>query len=385
MGNIIYRHYQEGDEEQLANLFNLAFQMNGAGIVRTPKSWNWRYVQSPGFEPEMCLIAEVKDKKLIVGATIVSLVENISLNDKTYLTADINDVSCHPDYIGRGIASNLMRIAIDYIKKRECDISILTANYDSFPRKKIYVKLGYVDIDREYLFLNFPNLFKLIKDFLAFGFLFLVFFVLSYIPRFLNRIRLKFNKFFKDFSYEISYNKKHFEYMEAANRIIPKYYIGFPLYNKKKFKWARIKVPARQQKPTYIFIKNRGKNKEKIIGGAVITHQNIYAFKYGIKFRFGVIHEIFLDKTEFENKKNLHFGYIYLIDKIIKAATQRFIPVLSYQSTSLDYDLHWALRSFSFFKFKYDSVMIKAMKENIRIPKFKKPLYIPSYISTGVP
>ena len=51
MRNIIYRAYKKGDEKQLADLFNKSFQMNGASFIRTSKSWNWRYLQSPSFEP----------------------------------------------------------------------------------------------------------------------------------------------------------------------------------------------------------------------------------------------------------------------------------------------------------------------------------------------
>ena len=67
MVNIIYRHYQKGDDEQLADLFNRAFQMNGFGFVRTPKNWKWRYFNSPGFEAEMIQIAEDIESNKIVG------------------------------------------------------------------------------------------------------------------------------------------------------------------------------------------------------------------------------------------------------------------------------------------------------------------------------
>ena len=75
MGNIIYRHYKSGDDQQLANLFNITFQQGGGGMVRTPKRWAWRYVQSPGFKPEMCQIAEDIDKNIIVGAVYANLIE----------------------------------------------------------------------------------------------------------------------------------------------------------------------------------------------------------------------------------------------------------------------------------------------------------------------
>ena len=65
MGTIIYRHYKSGDDQQLANLFNITFQQGGGGVVRTLKSWTWKYVQSPGFKPKMCQIAEDIDKNII--------------------------------------------------------------------------------------------------------------------------------------------------------------------------------------------------------------------------------------------------------------------------------------------------------------------------------
>ena len=68
MLRIKYRHYEKGDEAQLADLFNRAFQMNGGGFVRTPKTVHWRYVQSPNFEPEQAQIALDADKHKIVGA-----------------------------------------------------------------------------------------------------------------------------------------------------------------------------------------------------------------------------------------------------------------------------------------------------------------------------
>ena len=94
MVNINYRHFKPGDEEQLADLFNRAFQMNGGGFVRTAKSWSWRYIDSPDFEPEQCHLAEDLDNGKIVGAIYSNLIEKIPINGREYLTGDINDVSC---------------------------------------------------------------------------------------------------------------------------------------------------------------------------------------------------------------------------------------------------------------------------------------------------
>ncbi len=365
MVNIIYRHYKPGDDLGLTNLFNKAFQMNGMSIIRSVKNWNWRFVQSPDFKPEMCQIAEDIDNKIIVGAVYVNLVEEITLGGKQYLTGEINDVCSHPSYIRRGISKKLMKMAVDYMKKINCDISLLDADIKGFARKRIYQKFGFFDFEYRYIHFYLP----------LFGFF------ISYIPQFLNRIRMKFNKFFKDISYEINYNKKHFEYMEAANKIIPKYYEGFPLYTKKKVKWARINVPDKNLAPTYIIVKKR----DKIIGGAVINHQNYRSLKYGIKIRLGMIHEIFLDKIVFNNKRDLYLGYIYLILKIVKIATARFINALLFEGDLKDLDLNKSLKGMHFLKNKSEVVMMKLIKENIEIPKPIKPLLMSSCLSLGVP
>ena len=227
MVDIIFRNYKPGDDEQLADLFNQAFQMNGAGVVRTPKVINWRYPQSPNWEPEQIQIAEDSDNNKLVGAVYANLIETVPFNDNDYLVGDINDVSCHPDYTGRGIAKKLMVMAIEYMEKKGCDFSILDADYRGFPRKRIYLKLGYEDVDRAFIFFQAPNLFKAMRDMPMMSFLFPALLALSYLPRLLNRIRFKLNSFFKDVSYEINFSRKHLDYMKAINRIMPKNYTGF--------------------------------------------------------------------------------------------------------------------------------------------------------------
>ena len=140
MVKIIYRNYRAGDDEQLADLYNQAFQMAGFNVLRTAKNWNWRYIQSPNFEPEMIHIAENIENRKIVGALCANLIEELSFKDKKYLIGDINDVICHPSYTKRGIAKTLMENAINYLKKKNCDISMLAADDGYFPREKIYPK-----------------------------------------------------------------------------------------------------------------------------------------------------------------------------------------------------------------------------------------------------
>lgn len=381
MGDIIYRHYKPGDEEGLADLFNLAFPMELGGYVRTPKSWLWRYAQSPNFEPEMCQIAEDPGNKLIVGVIYVNLIEEIIIGGEKYLTGELNELACHPEYTRRGIANKLVDMAEEYMKRKGCDISIFNTDEKGIPRERIFLKKGYFDLEKYYGFLNVANPFKLMRDLpILAGFL-PIFLFNSYLPRFINRIRIRRNIFFNTISSIIEHNRGHIEYMEAANRIIPKYYDGFPLYNKGKIFWARVRVPSKRHKPTYIKLKRDN----EIIGGATLTFFNIYSFKFGVKIRIGLVHEIFIDEDQFDNQRNLHLGYIYVIDRLMKAATRRCIGVLLYQTDSKNKRLHKALTGMNFPKFPGEVIMIKLMKKNLEPLNVKKPFYLPTYVSRGFP
>ncbi|MFX1328943.1 MAG: GNAT family N-acetyltransferase [Promethearchaeota archaeon] len=377
MINIIYRHYKEGDEIQIADLFNLAFKRRV--VKRTPTSWHWRYVESPGFEPEMCQIAEDIDKKKIIGVIHVNLIETIPIGQKQYLIGEINDVSTHPSYTKRGIATKLMKKSIDYMNKKRCDFSILSTGVRGLANR-LYQKLGYFDIEKEYFFFQIPNIIQFVRNIFGFAISFPVLFTISYLPRFLNRLRIKFKKFFKDFSYEIKYNKNHLEFMNATNKISPINYDGYPKYDKVKLIWARVKVPSDQQKPIYIIVRKS----EKIIGGSIITFQFFKTTKTKLNIKIGIIHELFLDKEVFNNSYDLQLGYIYLIDKIIKAATRRKLGILIYISSFKNIVLNQAFKEMQFFKIQSGIIMIKELKKNLKFPKIKKPLYIPTYLSLGI-
>jgi len=274
-----------------------------------------------------------------------------------------------------------MHKAIDYMKRKNCDLSILTADFKGFPREKIYLKLGYRDIDRGYISFGFSKPRKLIKDLPVFIALSPIFLCYSYLPRLINLLLLKFNSSLRDYSYKIFHNNNHYRYREAANKILSKYYNGYPLYSEKRVDWARVNVPAKRHSPTYVLINE----KDEIIGGASITHKNIYAFKYGIKIRVGILHEIFLEKDRFRTKKELNAGYKYLIDKIIIAARDRNIGGIFYNGSIEDKDLNRSLRQFCFLNFKSGAIMIKKLKKILKPLKNNQPLFVPTYVSLGFP
>ncbi|MFW9829802.1 MAG: GNAT family N-acetyltransferase [Candidatus Thorarchaeota archaeon] len=377
MAKIIFRHYKKGDEKQLSELFNLAFKRKV--IERTPIGWQWRYIRSPGFEPEMCKVAEDVDKKKIVGSILVNLIEKIPIGHEEYLVGDINDVATHPSYTNRGIAKRLMEHSIKYMREKKCDFSLLNTGIKGFARSRLYQKLGYKDIEKQHYFIQIPYIPHFIKNIFGFCLFIPAFFAISHIPRYLNRLRIKSITFFKDFSYEIHDNDEHIKYMDSTNRISPKIYEGYPKYDITKFNWLRVNVPTDQQKPTYVFVRKN----EKIIGGSLITHQKLNFFKSKLMIKFGIIHEIFLDNSIFNNTHNLLFGYIYLIDKIMRAATHRKLGLLLYISSFKNLTLNQAFKKMHFFKILNDIIMVKELKKDLKFPKLNKPLYVPTYVSLG--
>jgi predicted N-acetyltransferase YhbS len=381
MVNIIYRNYKKADEIQLTHLFNRAFQMNGGGFVRTSKGLNWRYMKSPNFDPEMVQIAEDTEERRIVGAIYVNLIEKIKFNERWYLVAEVNDVTSLPEYTQMGIATNLMQKALKFMEEKGCDLSILSADPKGIARKMIYLKFGYRDFDHRLISFGISKPRHLIKNFPIFAALIPLFLCYSYLPRFVIKIQLKLNRTGKALSYKIFHNKGHNIYREAANNIIPKYYNGFSSYSRKKMLWAFIQAPSKRHFPSYILIYKDN----KVIGGARITYKNIYAFKYGIKIRVGIIHEIFMEKNIFHTKRDLKYAYKFLIDKVMKAAREKNIGGIFYNGSVEEIDLLRAFRYYSFLSFKSGVIMIKKLKTCLKSLKNEQPLFIPTYISLGFP
>jgi GNAT superfamily N-acetyltransferase len=356
--------------------------MNGKSFLRNRAIERWRYLESPNFEPEMVQIAEDRDKNKIVGSVFVNLLEKIDINGESYLVGDINDVSCHPDYTQRGIATKLMKMATEYMKRKKCDLSILTAGREGFARKRIYLRLGYRDLTYSNLYLSLPHPFQLIKDLPIVILILPAILFFAIISRLILKLKILFSSFFKDFSYEIIFYKKHLTYMDQVNKILPKYYIGFSKYDKEKLKWARINVPSKREMPTYILIK---KNKQ-IIGGACFTYERILMPKSHISFRICIIHEIFIEKEVFPNAKLLRLGFQYLIEKIVRAAIARKLGIILYYGDSQDIFLRSSFQKLCFLTIKGSVLMVKIFNPQLSLKKLKKkPFFIPTYVSVGFP
>jgi hypothetical protein len=47
-------------------------------------------------------------------------------------------------------------------------------------------------------------------------------------------------------------------------------------------------------------------------------------------------------------------------------------------------NINQAFKEMCFMRIQNDVIMIKELKENLKFPKLKKPLFIPSYLAIGV-
>jgi hypothetical protein len=69
----------------------------------------------------------------------------------------------------------------------------------------------------------------------------------------------------------------------------------------------------------------------------------------------------------------------------MKAATRRFFGVLMFEGSKNDYVLNKALKGMNFLRIQDSMIMIKELKNHIKFPKIKKPLFVPTYVSLGFP
>ncbi len=372
---IQYRTFQAGDEDQLADLFNRAFQSNGGGFIRTPKCEHWRYVEEPGFAPTGVQVAECRGR--IVGSVIISHT-TANFFGKNYNLASVNDVATRPDFFGKGIARVLMDRAHQYMEDQNVDFATLDADPKGHPRAKLYLPLGYYDYGNFWTgvkLINIPHMLldlKLILPILP-ATLLLAHARRCLLPRY-NSGR---------FEAKVIQNKRYTAFRDAFNHIVPRVFEGYRTYTPEHWAWAREKVPGRRFLPSFAVVKEG----RKIVAGASITAQNIYAFKYHFKFRVAVVHDCFVDNAIADTAQELDEIYDRLILSLHDAAFQRKCGVLLLQVAPQDKNLKAAIpRSGGFIVPLGSAHMFRPVKFEERLPPSRKPLYLfPEDTLAGTP
>jgi ribosomal protein S18 acetylase RimI-like enzyme len=394
---IIFRNYKPGDDQGLAEVFNYGFQQNGFGDLRTAKNYHWRYVDNPTYEPEQINIAEDKETGKIVGS-IMGTIEPYYINCKKFIFGAINDVCTFPGYNGRGIAKNLMKMAINYFYKKKADYSSLSADPHGFPREKIYLPSGYKDVVKLYVLVHITN-YKTILTHIPGMAMFLpglsLFKIAPYITNFNYRKATKKLNYQdkkipnnKDYTIEILHYTATQEFRQRFNEVGLRQFDCFRPFTPEEWIWMRKKCPSKGVMPSQIVIRDNTSN--KIIGGSIIGHHNMYGSKLGIKIRMGGIKDVFVDesfisekfnpKKESSNRKivleETKKLYKILFSAIVTASEERG-HFASMMMTGSDFkNACWGAVNSGYIMFPAGTHMVRQMRSDLPYPKLKKPFYL---------
>ncbi|MFQ6074414.1 MAG: GNAT family N-acetyltransferase, partial [Candidatus Bathyarchaeia archaeon] len=105
----LIRNYKKGDEVHLAKIYSECFSPT---TPRSIKKWWYRRV---GVLPEHIFIGEVEGKLV---SSIYLEFKKLHLGEEVYLkTGGIAGVCTDSDYRRKGIATNLMKSALNYTKQ----------------------------------------------------------------------------------------------------------------------------------------------------------------------------------------------------------------------------------------------------------------------------
>jgi len=138
-GEIVYRVYRDGDEVGIVEVLRKCF--SGFDRFKLDAETWLSYKVDYGFKTDYSLVAEVDGK--IVGH-VQLILRRLKLGRDYVNVGGIANVSTDPEYRGRGIATNLMRMATDLCRKEGIHLSALMTSY-GYVAHRIYRRLGYAD------------------------------------------------------------------------------------------------------------------------------------------------------------------------------------------------------------------------------------------------
>ncbi len=119
-----------GEVEKVVQLLDLAFE-------KTPAE----YFRRKLVEPDTRTVA-IFDGDVPVS-TLTLYDRQVWYGGSRLRMLGIGDVGTHPDYRGRGLASKLMKFAVDFMKEQGYQLSILFTDINSY-----YERFGYVTVEK---------------------------------------------------------------------------------------------------------------------------------------------------------------------------------------------------------------------------------------------
>ncbi len=107
------RTYLSGDEAGLVDLFNKCFPQ---GIIRTERSWMWRYLKNPYFDPEGVIIAEDNGE---VKGYLIGTPRDLFFKGQKVPSVIGDDFCVSPEVRGKGIGRTLLMRFMSFAEDRK--------------------------------------------------------------------------------------------------------------------------------------------------------------------------------------------------------------------------------------------------------------------------
>lgn len=134
-------------KEKVDGLLNESFGVgSGESLRRIKESKNTHYSNPVKY----ILTFEEED---IIGIQMIFL-RKIIFENKDVLVGGLGGLCVDKRYRGQGIATELLREAIEVFKVLNCDVGMLFTNIKNPRYIKLYGKFGFVIFEREYTFLD---------------------------------------------------------------------------------------------------------------------------------------------------------------------------------------------------------------------------------------
>lgn len=145
------RQYTPGDEEEILNLFHLAFKKNLSMAF-----WKWRFENNPFLKTPM--INLMWDGNTIAGHYAVSASQIVYKGQKI-LSSLSGTTMTHPNYEGKGIFTNLALSLYDRISQ-DYGIASVLGFPNQFSHYGLVKKIGWTDVEVVPMFRIQANLLK---------------------------------------------------------------------------------------------------------------------------------------------------------------------------------------------------------------------------------
>jgi hypothetical protein len=147
------RTYREGDETELAKLFNRVYKKYAGFVPRTPEYWRWSCINRPDVEAEGIVI--VNNGEETIGYAVVAKSGNIW------------EFCYDPEYEGKAVISTILEWSTEYVTDAGGDSVVFNAPTDDQLLREVCLEFGFAEKPPPCLFLNVLDFPQFIHEILS--------------------------------------------------------------------------------------------------------------------------------------------------------------------------------------------------------------------------